>query len=217
MKKNQITVERNDSKRKRRNFIESPPFPPSRRRFAAHPFYDRYTCTPLTPPPLRSRYPPPPVAPLPSRLYIVYRGPKCHIYEVDGGIKKDINRNRTRNTPPRRPYGGPVKAKQIRQDYELRVEDGGESADDVGLSQFGTAVFCCIRYGGSFNLALSDYLLFPDLKGIVAGKKFSSNEEVIAETEAYFETKDKSYYKNDIEKLEGHYNQRITLEGNYVE
>ncbi|KAF7262827.1 hypothetical protein GWI33_004005 [Rhynchophorus ferrugineus] len=69
----------------------------------------------------------------------------------------------------------------------------------------------------SLDLAASDYFLFPDLKRMFAGTKFSSNEEVIAETEAYCEAKDKSYYKNGIEKLEGRYNQCITLEGNYVE
>ncbi|KAF7276706.1 hypothetical protein GWI33_009901 [Rhynchophorus ferrugineus] len=62
----------------------------------------------------------------------------------------------------------------------------------------------------------SDYFLFPNLKRMLAGKTFSSNEEVIAETDAYFEAKDKSYYKNGIEKLEGRYNQCIILEMNYV-
>ncbi|KAF7281529.1 hypothetical protein GWI33_004565 [Rhynchophorus ferrugineus] len=60
-------------------------------------------------------------------------------------------------------------------------------------------------------------ILNDDLKRMLAGKKFSLNEEVIAETEAYFKAKDKSYYKNGIEKLEGRYNQCITLKGNYVE
>jgi hypothetical protein len=35
---------------------------------------------------------------------------------------------------------------------------------------------------------------------MLAGKKFSTNEEVIAETEAYFEAILKSYYKNGIAK-----------------
>ncbi|KAF7271619.1 hypothetical protein GWI33_015524 [Rhynchophorus ferrugineus] len=48
------------------------------------------------------------------------------------------------------------------------------------------------------DLAPSDYFLFSYLKRMHAGKKFSSNEQVVAETEAYFEAKDKSYYKNDI-------------------
>ncbi|KAF7269830.1 hypothetical protein GWI33_017145 [Rhynchophorus ferrugineus] len=66
----------------------------------------------------------------------------------------------------------------------------------------------------STDLAPGDYFLFFDLKGTLVGKKYSSNEEVIAETEAYFEAKD----KNDIEMLEGRYNQcHFTLEGNYVE
>ncbi|KAF7277396.1 hypothetical protein GWI33_007840 [Rhynchophorus ferrugineus] len=40
---------------------------------------------------------------------------------------------------------------------------------------------------------------------------------VVAETEAYFEAKDKSYFKYGIKKLEGRYNQCITIERNYVE
>ena len=48
-------------------------------------------------------------------------------------------------------------------------------------------------------------------------KKFKSNDEVIAETEAYFDEKEKSYYKSGIEKLENRYTLCIALEGNYVE
>lgn len=67
------------------------------------------------------------------------------------------------------------------------------------------------------DLAPSDYILFSDLKRMLAGNKFSANEEVIAETEAYFEAKDKLYYKNSIEKLYDRYNRCIALEGNYIE
>ena len=41
----------------------------------------------------------------------------------------------------------------------------------------------------------SNYWLFVDLKRMLQGKRFSSHEEVISETEAHFETKDKSFYK----------------------
>ena len=41
------------------------------------------------------------------------------------------------------------------------------------------------------DLAFSDYWLFADLKKILQGKRFGTNEEVIAETEGYFESKDK--------------------------
>ena len=41
------------------------------------------------------------------------------------------------------------------------------------------------------DLAPSDFFLFSDLKRMFAGKKFRADEEVIAETEAYFEAKDK--------------------------
>ena len=67
------------------------------------------------------------------------------------------------------------------------------------------------------DLAPSDFFLFSDLKRMLAGKKFCADEEVIEEIEAYFEAKDKSYYKNGIEKLYDRYNRCIAREGNYIE
>ena len=46
---------------------------------------------------------------------------------------------------------------------------------------------------------------------------FDSNEEMIAETEAYFKAKDKSFYKKGIEMLEKRWDKCITLEGDYVD
>ena len=48
-------------------------------------------------------------------------------------------------------------------------------------------------------------------------KIFGFNVEVISETEVYFKAKDKSFYKKGIELLEKHWNQCITLEGNYID
>jgi [histone H3]-lysine36 N-dimethyltransferase SETMAR len=67
------------------------------------------------------------------------------------------------------------------------------------------------------DLAPSGFFLFADLKRMLAANKFSPNKEVIAETESYFETLSKSYYKNGIEKLYDRYNRCITLEGIYIE
>ena len=67
------------------------------------------------------------------------------------------------------------------------------------------------------DLAPSHYWLFADLKKMLRGKRFGSHEEMFAEIEAYFERKDKSFYKKGIEKLEKRCNECITLEGNYVE
>ena len=69
----------------------------------------------------------------------------------------------------------------------------------------------------SLVLAPSDYWLFSDLKKMPQGKRYGSNEEVIAETEVYFESKDESFYKKGIQKLEKHCHECITPEGNYVE
>ena len=49
------------------------------------------------------------------------------------------------------------------------------------------------------------------------GKRFGSNKEVIAETDAYFEREDESFYKKGIEKLEERWNECIMLEENYVD
>ena len=45
------------------------------------------------------------------------------------------------------------------------------------------------------DLAPSDNWLFANLKRMLQGKRFVSNEEVISESEAYFKTKDKFFYK----------------------
>lgn len=44
------------------------------------------------------------------------------------------------------------------------------------------------------DLAPSDFFLFSDLNRMPAGRKFKSNDEVIGETEAYFDEKENSYY-----------------------
>ena len=67
------------------------------------------------------------------------------------------------------------------------------------------------------NLDHSDDWLFEQLERMLQGKTFGSNEEVISETEAYFEARDKSFYKKGIELLEQHWNQYITQEGDYVD
>lgn len=67
------------------------------------------------------------------------------------------------------------------------------------------------------DLAPSDFYLFARLKQMLAGKRFRSNEEVTAETEAYFEELDKSFYKKGIEMLERRWTDCISLKGNYVD
>lgn len=67
------------------------------------------------------------------------------------------------------------------------------------------------------DLAPSDYYLFPDMKKWMAGRRFYSNEEVIAETNAYFAELDQSYYSEGINKLEERWTKCISLKGDYVE
>ncbi|GJQ75643.1 hypothetical protein Trydic_g17720 [Trypoxylus dichotomus] len=60
---------------------------------------------------------------------------------------------------------------------------------------------------------------------MLAGKKFRTNEEVIAETEAYFEAKDKSFYESDerqpssyfdLNNVEQEYEETCGLENGYI-
>lgn len=52
-----------------------------------------------------------------------------------------------------------------------------------------------------------DYLLLADHKGMLLRKRLGSNEEVVSETELYFEIKNKSFYKKCIELLVKGWNQ----------
>lgn len=67
------------------------------------------------------------------------------------------------------------------------------------------------------DLAPCDFFLFPNLKTWLAGKKFRSNEEVILETEAYFEEFQQSYFLEGLKKWQARWEKCIALKGDYVE
>jgi len=69
----------------------------------------------------------------------------------------------------------------------------------------------------SSDLVSCDYFLFSNLKKWFGGKRFITREQLIAETEAYFEGLDKSYYTDDLKKLENRQTKCIELKGDYVE
>jgi len=64
------------------------------------------------------------------------------------------------------------------------------------------------------DLVSCDYFLFP--KKWFGGKRFTIREQLIAETEAYFERLDKSYYSDGLKKLENRWIKYIELKENYV-
>lgn len=67
------------------------------------------------------------------------------------------------------------------------------------------------------DLAPCDFYLFPNLKTWLAGKRFGSNEEVIAETEVYFASLEKSYFSEGLKKWQGRWEKCVALKGDYVE
>ncbi|QQP55123.1 Putative mariner length, partial [Caligus rogercresseyi] len=67
------------------------------------------------------------------------------------------------------------------------------------------------------DLAPSDYFLFPNLKKWLTGKRFYSNNEIISQTNTYFEDLEKSYFLEGIKKLEKRWTKCIEFKGDYVE
>jgi len=66
------------------------------------------------------------------------------------------------------------------------------------------------------DLASCDYFLFSNLKKWFGEKRFT-REQLIAETEAYFERLDKSYYLDGLKKLENRWIKCIELKRDCVE
>lgn len=68
-----------------------------------------------------------------------------------------------------------------------------------------------------YSPAPSDFWLFSHLKKFFRGKRFSSNEEVIAAVEGYFAGLSENHYRDGIHKLEERWNKCIEVERNYTE
>ena len=69
----------------------------------------------------------------------------------------------------------------------------------------------------SSDLAPSDYFLFPNLNKWLGGKRFYSNDEIISQTNTYFDDLEKSYYLERIQKLEKRWTKWIELKREYIE
>ena len=67
------------------------------------------------------------------------------------------------------------------------------------------------------DLAQSDNFLFPNLKKWLGEKRFYSNDEIISQTNTYFEDLEKSYFLEGIQKLEKRWTKCVELKGDYVE
>ena len=67
------------------------------------------------------------------------------------------------------------------------------------------------------DLAPSDYFLFQKLKKWLGGKRFYSNDEIISQTNTYFEDLEKSYFLEGMQKLEKLWTKCIELRGDYIE
>ena len=69
----------------------------------------------------------------------------------------------------------------------------------------------------SLDLAPSYFSLFPNLKRWFGGQRFTSNDQLITQAEAYFEDLPKSNFLNGLKTLEKRLEKCIEIKGNYVE
>ena len=66
-------------------------------------------------------------------------------------------------------------------------------------------------------MAPSAFFLFPYLKIWLGGKRFSSDDKVIATVDKHFKGFGASYFSERIKKLEEHWTKCVEVEGDYVE
>ena len=67
------------------------------------------------------------------------------------------------------------------------------------------------------DLAPSDYLLFPNLKKHLAGKRYESDDDVISAVEDFFEGQKENFYATGIRALQHRWKKRVDRRGDYVE
>lgn len=67
------------------------------------------------------------------------------------------------------------------------------------------------------DLAPSDFHLFRNLKQFLRGKRFSSDEEVVAAVDQYFVDLPETHFKDGIHLLEKNWSKCIELLGDYIE
>jgi len=86
------------------------------------------------------------------------------------------------------------------------------------MAKFNEFCYKLLPYSAySSDLVPCDYFLFPNQKKWFGRKRFTTIEQLIAETEVYFEELGKSYYSDGLKKLENRWIKCIKLKGDYVE
>lgn len=95
--------------------------------------------------------------------------------------------------------------------------------DDASASGAVAAKLYDLRYellphpAASPDLTPFDFYLFPNVETWLGGRKFTTRDEIIPETNAYFEDFPKTYFWAGIKQLEYRWAKCIELEGDYVE
>ena len=117
---------------------------------------------------------------------------------------------------------------QLRTD--IREKRRGKLSKGVLLQQDNARVHTCkidaVERNGyeliphpacSPDLAPSDFFLFPNLKKVIRGLHFRSDEEVVTAVEEWLNGKDPDFFSSGLMALEHHWSKCITLEGNNIE
>jgi len=78
------------------------------------------------------------------------------------------------------------KKKKERKKKELFHHDNAPHSSTIAMAKLVELRYELLSHPYSLDLASCNFYLFPNMKKWLGGKRFASNEKVIAETEAYF-------------------------------
>jgi hypothetical protein len=67
------------------------------------------------------------------------------------------------------------------------------------------------------DLAASDYHLFGPMKGVLGGKRFRNNDEVIAAVQSWIHEQLKTFFETGIKKLPERWHKRMAVNRDYIE
>jgi hypothetical protein len=67
------------------------------------------------------------------------------------------------------------------------------------------------------DLAASDYHLFGPIKGVLGGKRFRNNDEVIAAVQSWIHKQPKTFFETGIKKLPERGNKCMAVNRDYTE
>ena len=100
----------------------------------------------------------------------------------------------------------------------LLIDNAPAHSSEIGRAAIRNAKFVQLDHPAySPDLAPSDFFLFRDLKKYLRGQRFGTREELIAQTENWFDKRPSDYYESGLKMLPVRWNKCFVNNGAYFE